>query len=478
MATRAFVFRAGHLQEDLGIRRTWDGEPSRQVSSIDNHLQLGGCNLVVLESAYIDRDYMEDHSAFYARCLTAPKNCCERAHFFRVKDPKLSARSSIQRKDVVEIQGQIEVGKARYLGHTVIRPLRAAPVGRTALAPIRREDHPCMRPYESHLHGIVLTVDSIVFQQQDRAVSACATAALWSSLSRLSAMERMASLSPAAITTMASAFNGAGRVFPSDGLSIEQICRVVHAVGASPLVITCESDFFAAMSYCGAALDSTLAPILLISAGDGSEEVWHAVTVVGSRSTRFTLPSLAKRSAPTVFDRSRAIRMLYVHDDRIGPFVPALVSKGRDGGCLLDLGKDEHRWRVRNIVVPTYHKVRFSLPELMATELRIAERINRDRPVTGVAVLRSRMILPLAQYQQGLSGDIVEEFGARPFSRYVGVVRFRVGDDVTDIIYDTTTAPGDPQHLVVVKAGTPNSHGKQLRDWLNESVLVDQDKAR
>lgn len=473
MSTRAFVFRAGCLQLDLGIRPPWGGEHSRQVSTIDGHLKELDCNLVVLESDYIDRDYMEDHSAFYARCLKAPKNSCERAHFFKLPTPGSYAGRSIQRKDVIDIRGQLLDKKAAYLGYVVIRPLRAAPVGRTALAPIRPEDHPCLRSYDAHLHGIDLHVESIVFQQQDRAVSACATAALWSSLSRLGSMEHMASLSPAAITTMASAFNGAGRVFPSDGLSIEQICRVVHAVGASPLVITCERDYQAALSYCGAALGSTLAPILLISAGGESEEIWHAVTVVGSRSTRVAPPSLAKNSAPAVFDKSRAIRILYVHDDRIGPFVPALVSKNDHGGCSIDLGGGEDSWRIQNIVVPTYHKVRFSLPELMATELRIAERMRRDRPINGVAVLRSRMILPLAEYLQKIPEQDIEECSKKSFSRYVGVVRFSVDNDTTDIVYDTTTAPGDPQHLAIVQTGSINEHGRLLRKWLRDTMLVD-----
>jgi hypothetical protein len=42
------------------------------------------CRTVVIESHYIDRDYIEDHSVFYAKSLYPYTNYCQRMHFFSI----------------------------------------------------------------------------------------------------------------------------------------------------------------------------------------------------------------------------------------------------------------------------------------------------------------------------------------------------------------------------------------------------------
>jgi len=91
-----------------------------------------------------------------------------------------------------------------YMGFSVIKPLQGSPVGRTVILPLQRRHRKrnCggkfngTRYYNVHLLGIELEICGLIFQQQDVGVSACATTALWSSLSKTKDFEDLSTPTP------------------------------------------------------------------------------------------------------------------------------------------------------------------------------------------------------------------------------------------------------------------------------------------
>lgn len=58
----------------------------RQLALVEKHVRHPDLNAqsVVIEDHYIDRDFMEDHSAFYSKNLVPVSNFCKRIHFFNL----------------------------------------------------------------------------------------------------------------------------------------------------------------------------------------------------------------------------------------------------------------------------------------------------------------------------------------------------------------------------------------------------------
>src|SRR5687768_4781088 len=137
--------RGNSLRETAKLARSplsvHDGD--RQLDYIARYIEKTELNsavdrCVLIEPHYIDRDFLEDCSAFYVQNLDPPENHCKRLHFFacsaetvsdylrRIRTARRSNSSEYQRLCS-------ELSDRFYLGFTVIRPLPGCPVGRTVL---------------------------------------------------------------------------------------------------------------------------------------------------------------------------------------------------------------------------------------------------------------------------------------------------------------------------------------------------------
>ena len=182
---------------------------------------------ILVESHYIDRDYIQDVALFYARSLRNYDNYGQRWHFFTDTISKEEWQQRFQNATPISRGEHSATLQRSYLGFTVIRPLPGSPVGRTVLqtfGPTTDSGHPrvfpTLRDYPVHLAGFTLTVRGLAFQQQDQGVSACATTALWSSLQNVARMEELHVPTPAEITQAASRYllsASAGRASPPKG---------------------------------------------------------------------------------------------------------------------------------------------------------------------------------------------------------------------------------------------------------------------
>ena len=85
-------------------------------------------------------------------------------------------------------------------------------------------------PYDVHLAGLRLRVRGIPFQQQEQAVGACATTAIWSALARVMRSDGGRAPTPFAVTEAATKHYVSDRAFPAAaGLEPRQILEAALA---------------------------------------------------------------------------------------------------------------------------------------------------------------------------------------------------------------------------------------------------------
>jgi hypothetical protein len=463
----------------LGLSAPPFVEPARafeQLESVYAHAKSLGCVSLCIEREYIDRDYMEDHSVFYSKSLhPSHKNRCRRVHFFRgisyrEIEPYLreivehSRAGGESRFDIYRSRCR-EFSESHYLGFAVIKPLRGSPVGRTVLVPPPEASPRPLPGFVAHLLGVELHVSGVPFQQQDVGVSACATTALWSSLSVSAAMEPLGHAAPAQITTLAAKDSlPFGRAMPSEGLNTAQMCQAVQALGAAPSLLRAD-DYEDARGYLYSALRSGLAPVLVLNRESSLDA--HAVAAVGMILDKTAPIVLSDINPPgSIGDVAGRLKYILVHDDAAGPYRRSKIDLVGDRKLELELIRTSgpEPWRVTQILIPSHQKIRLSFAILRDLSLKLAAKayidiVQADQDVDGPVIFEHCVLrgheyvhdlvldpeLDVTSIQSLVRGEIA-------LPRYVGIVRLssRSLDDV-DILIDTTSTSRN-LHFVAILA--------------------------
>jgi hypothetical protein len=181
------IFRVvGFSKESLAVALSGDHAPVDEVvrhthlDYLAGYLDRIGAKSVVVEHPYVDADYLDDYTAYYARCFADYGRWCKRIHFFSLPPKSSYFANLFDGADAPQI-GSLQNA---YLGFIVSRPLPEALIGRTVLrtfgADAGRRFFPATKRYEANLCGRTFTVESLAFQEQDSVLAACATVALWS----------------------------------------------------------------------------------------------------------------------------------------------------------------------------------------------------------------------------------------------------------------------------------------------------------
>jgi hypothetical protein len=220
---------------------------------------------IVEEPYYFDRDYLAEFSAFYSTSARGYSNVCRRLHFFAgypVVDRELVTLACGGDGDALQRL------QDAYLGFAVLRPFEPPRLGRTVLAWYPdvppdgqgpRVTEPS-RDYFVHLAGLRLNVHGIAWQQQDMSVGACATIALWSMLHSSAFDDHHAVPTTADITRAAHRHGSLGsRIFPSSGLTPQQLGEAVQEHDLSPLLLEGDLRIDGVAAFSRERLASTLA---------------------------------------------------------------------------------------------------------------------------------------------------------------------------------------------------------------------------
>lgn len=454
-----------------------ENEQSRQVSYLRCYLHDLGARSVVLEPRYFDRDYLSEFEAFYARSSAAYPNICRRAHYFacsvtaellaRALDGEVAARSLLE---------------DAYLGHVVLRPIPAAPIGRTVLRlypdpPERQATPRVMQPareYVSHVAGLELKVSGLAWQQQDTAVGSCATVALWSMLHSSVFNDNHPLPTTAAITALAHSSSPVGRrAFPDSGLQSQQILGVIKGHMLAPLEIGGDLDGggFSRERFCSLiALFLRSGYPVLVSGALGQDSELHTVCVVGFRS-----PALPSVDHGKVALADENLSVLYLHDDNLGPAARFEVNAELEHALLeprsppprngawpaINPTTTYHELEPRELIVAVHQDVRTDPLELQQAALRyskwlpdaFAHEVRRETSPPATGMLVSSRFVRLPDYVGGELASVLREqpsgvlARARlalwqevpPMSFTLGLVRVTLGTEpMMDLLFDTS----------------------------------------
>ena len=278
------------------------------VQNTVRHLRVLDPKSYVVETPYIDRDYSADYAYFYSRTFRAHERYCKRIHFFS-KDiaPVLDGPTSTEQLERIK-----DFTRTTYCGFTVIRPLAKAPIGRTVLKGLLRDEFDieatvtCRAHFNAHILGVRLRVTGTAFLQQDSRVGACAQVAIWVGMRHMHARHNYNWVSVSDITRFAqpaTAREAVSLPVASALLESNSMVRAIIEGGYQPLCFR-QVDFRESiLPYVESGI-----PVILGLNLNGSG---HAVTVIGR--------VFAKQKQPTN-EAANYIPAYIVHDDQGGPY--------------------------------------------------------------------------------------------------------------------------------------------------------------
>lgn len=300
----------------------------------------------VIEPKYIDRDYIEDYTRYYAKCFKNYYKSCSRILFFK----KQFSRETIENEIVRCKKNIIKSLQNNFVGFIVVRPLPKTFLGKVCLKTIDHNKfnciYPVLREYKIHFLGIELTVNSLAFQEQDNAIAACATSALWTALHAMGYNWGKFNISsPSEITFNAKQITSdySKSFFPNKGLQPSQMAHAIKMEGFEPLLCNfVNTSYFKAIlrGYMQARIPIIIGITLayLDENGVTKEGIrrnipigFHAVTINGYnidnsiKIKRFDTGNikthLSVNDNSQLFMYSSRINKIFVHDDKLGPFI-------------------------------------------------------------------------------------------------------------------------------------------------------------
>ena len=391
----AFEFDRELIILKIKIDPIYPIENNPQVKYIFNYLEHINCASFIIEDHYNDKYFLDDFMHFYGNCHKEYKHECKRLHFFSIQPSEIKQHINAilcarDKKTYKEIRKLIQKS---YLGFIVIKPIPNVIIGRTLLKTYEDTNFQTkkgfsnktrhiltLKRYKVHLFGIPLKIRSLLFQQQDTVIAACATVALWSILDKFGDLFGFYSPTPFEITKKANESYSESRMIPSSGLELDQVITTLRAFGCEVEVkefdkqkndkLTNYNDF---LGFCYAYLRGGI-PIYLAVETINSE--YHALAVLG-----YELQSDYPETTETPLVGNR-IGKLYVHDDSLGPFAKLEVGINKDKdkiylilNCIENNDDSESiptQMFPYAIAVPLYPKIRISYFDL----LRLLQKIS------------------------------------------------------------------------------------------------------
>lgn len=434
-----------------------DISSKRQIAYIHSYLAQLNCKTIVCETKYIDKNFLDDYSAYYLRCFTGYPSHCARLHFFstdfNVEDLQGRLFES-DSKATKEFQKSLALS---YLGFMVVRPIPKTPIGRTCLkvqtdlSDDASRKKSIAKKYNTNLFGVSLEVDSIAFQEQDKVIAACATTSLWTMLHAIDhvpigTIPSQSEITKVALSGGADLING----FPNQGLSEEQVISALEAMSLKlhefKIINDDDESYEIFLTQLQTFLDSDIPVFLgteLYEEKDGlfSNKGDHAVVITGYRL-----------SLENKVDR------LYIHDDRFGPFVKSDIIKVNltpdDHPCSvlsikLNSPNGEHHKSTQflkpvKIIVGSYPKIRIPFDLIYFTCLDFKKTILNFYEGSVKFDFSIKIMLSSSLKKEYLNSRVSnkKEVLSTNMSRYVWVVKMKLdGLDVLDLIFDSTDLP-------------------------------------
>jgi len=294
--------------------------------------------MIITEEEYISRSYLDDYQEHYFLAYKNYDKECRRVHFFEhtINENELQEeeKQDFLEKILQPDDTSIDFWNG-YLGYIIVRPIPRGIVGPTLLKPYHNEhgvtnrNYTAIKKYNINVFGKKISLDTLIYVQQDTMVGACATSAIYV------ALHKLADLFNTKIPNQKKISDSAGisvhapnrRLKNKDGLRPFQMCKVIENFGLEPELQDFENqDMASVKSYIYAYLKMQLPVILGISIENLGG---HAITITGyqDNSSEVIINSYNKscffsgkiKKYP-LYLKGSYIKRLYAHDDQIGPF--------------------------------------------------------------------------------------------------------------------------------------------------------------
>lgn len=482
----------------------WGNTFSRQSNHLKYlkvYLEALKLKTVVCEPNYFESNYTAEFSAFYSRSAKDIHHNCIRHLFFS---------EAFNRNDIRKLAANDELTiqrmKNSFLGFVVQRPIEHAELGKTVLKWF--EDYNAnepriikpSRPYKVNFINVELNVEGVAWQQQDRGISACATVALWSILQSSANREEIFIPTTRDLTENANLKSYGTRVFPSPGLTVNQICEAIKQNMMSPILM--EGDISLASlndygfskevfcNYIGTLIKSGY-PILLSGRTvkrDGGMKIYgegHALCCVGYRS-------VANPSVPagTIgFDEAN-IRNIYIHDDNYGPNLRFEINTIRESKNdvvilkatapnLLDYNykmeedplKDSYEFIPSEIVIAINRDIFVGPQDLISNGMLIGKELSTSfknacerenllpmglnlsfRYINAVEYIRDEIDILYKGSDSKISSRIRLELKEKTsLSKHLGIIRYGLGRlPMLDLLIDTSNIDDQTQIIAAI----------------------------
>ena len=293
---------------------TYGGARPRVLQAVIAHALSIGARTAVVEYRYLDPDWRNEHREFYATTFRRYPSITHRLHFFaKSPDPTFLDPDRPARFDGMD-----------YLGYSVLRPVPAAPVGRTMLRARYPKNLTCVAKDKVNLFGTDLEVIGAPFAAQDAQLSRCAQTTTWVTAYYHHLRFGGPRVLPGEIAEAVADNLEVGRQLPSPGLTIGQMADAARSIGLPPLVYPLRH----------LAQDETVPRMLCRYLNSGIP------VTIATRSHAFVLVGYGR----TRDGNDKELLHFVRHDDEVGPY------------RVVDWKLDEHGpWEYA--IVPLPHKV-------------------------------------------------------------------------------------------------------------------------
>lgn len=392
------------LQRFLKASGVWRSAAKRLFNILfnigcDNGLK---CQSVIVETQYIDRDYADAYGKLYGRGFHTYRRFPYRLHFFA---QPLKSGLELHVDSLQSEKERWQTLQDKYLGFAVIRPSKPDTIGRAVVRPPCSQNHDCFilcqDEFGLNLAGLPLRAKGCAFMEQDGMVGACATAAVWIAHMALYKQRGLPTFSTTSITELADAtYPSPQRVFPSEGLSIEQIGVAMKRMGHETIAVDLESaDKEAVKCWLYYYVESGIPVVLGVETPDGT----HAVTLVGhsikSPLTEEAIEPFPESDNDHFYPASDWAEEFVMHDDQRGPYRLIKVVAGKKTSSALevqDLPKrpiKNRRFDLLGGVVPLPQHVYLSAEDALNKVITALEFIRDESGVQVQFIGENRIVL-------------------------------------------------------------------------------------
>ena len=376
-----------------------------EVATLLERYASACCKGILLEFAYVDKDYRSTYYHFYAKKGLRYSAHCVRLHFF---DRQVSFHD-----DTLELATHDGNLAHHYLGFMVLRPTWVATIGRTVMSTWFMkgfEGRMIGAKHKVHVLGQRFAVWGFPWMFQHRDIQVCAHVACWAILRHFS--ERYGAYAEHLthqITRMAYAFDPGGLI-PSKGLTLLHAERVLAAAGTYPIMVhKHHEDSGEFYRHLLAYVESGF-PIF---AALPTER--HAIAVIGRGKVRESL-RVGQDSQARYFSADFTDELIVI-DDNLPPYVrigekPGVASYGIDaiGAFIVPLPDKIHYPAeavgdfALSLVEKGYYGVAIPQDEtpviryFLTTAAAFTRFMVQNRTQFAVPLLSATLQLPLTQY--------------------------------------------------------------------------------